>query len=129
MRFVAFAALALCLCAHGADKKKKPPDIQVLEVKARREGNMVTIDGRLRATGEKPISRLVLSFDFLGDGRAVLVTKKAGIDEDTLETGDEAPFHVETDCPAKAFEFNMNAFKNGGAELSVANAGPHPIAD
>ena len=128
MRFVAIVAAVLCLCAQAADKKK-PPDIQVLEVKARREGNLVKIDGRLRATGEKPIARLVLSFDFLGDGRAVLVTRKAGIDEDTLETGDEAPFHVETACPAKAIEIRINAFKNGSAEISVANAGPHPIVD
>jgi hypothetical protein len=127
MRFVAIVAAALCLC-HGQDKKKKPPDIQVLEVKVRREGNMVTIDGRLRATGEKPISRLVLSFDFLSE-HATLVTKKAGIDEDALKTGDEAPFHVETDCPAKAVELKINAFKNGNVELIVGNSGPHPIMD
>jgi hypothetical protein len=127
MRFVVIAAAALCLCAHGQDKKKKPPDIQVLEVKVQRTGEMVTIDGRLRATGERPISRLVLSFDFL-DGSAVLVTKQARVDAETLKTGDEAPFHVETDCPAKAYELRINAYRNG-SELTVGNPGPHAIVE
>ena len=129
MRFFPVALVLLCLCAGAADKKKKPPDIQVLEIKARRDGSLVTIDGRLRATGEKPVSRLVLSFDFLASGHSVIVTKKAGIDEDTLQTGDEAPFHVETNCPPKAIEIGVSAFKNGNVELSVENPGPYPIVD
>jgi hypothetical protein len=83
----------------------------------------------LRATGDKPVSRLVLSFAFLASGHSVLVTKKAGIDEDTLQTGDEAPFHVETSFPPHAIEIAVTAFKNGNVELGVANPGPYPIMD
>jgi hypothetical protein len=127
MKLAAIVAAVLCLSAQGADKKR-PSDLRVLDVKARRDGDLVVIDGRLRATGEKPIARLVLAFDFL-DGGTVLVTKKAGIDGDALKAGDEAPFHVETDCPAKASEFKVNAFKNASVELNVVNSGPFPIAD
>jgi hypothetical protein len=124
---VLIAAVACCLCVSGADTKK--PDVQVMDIKAQRDGAFTVIDGRLRATGPKPIAHLVLAFDFMAPGRVTIASKKVEIDENMLDPGAESAFHAETECPAKAVEYMVRALKNGQSELNVANAGPHPILD
>jgi hypothetical protein len=122
------AAVAFCLCVSGADRKK-PPDVQVMDIKAQRDGEFTVIDGRVRATGPKPIAHLVLAFDFMAPGRVMITSKKVAMDEDMLESGAESAFHAETACPAKAVEYMVRALKDGRSELNVGNAGPHPILD
>lgn len=119
----------LCLCASGADKKKKPPDVQILDVKVRREVDRVTVDVLVRAIGEKPIHDLVLAFDFMASGKSVMATKQAGVDEETLKPGDEASIHAQTEYPTRSIEYKVRAFQQGDRELVVANPGPYPILD
>src|SRR5437867_9144106 len=47
---------ALALSSTAAEKKKKKaPDIEIVEVSAHRGESKISLDGRLRNTGEKPI--------------------------------------------------------------------------
>jgi len=119
--------LSAALCASGADKKRKPPDVEVTDAAGRRSEGSVTIEGHVRNTGEKPIKGMVLLFDFMASGRAVITTQKIALDDEILEPGKESAFRVQTTDPVRAVEFQLNAVDESGRDLRVAKAGPFPI--
>jgi hypothetical protein len=120
-------ALALVVASVAAQKKKKPPDIEVLEASAHRGENNVSVDGRVRNSGEKPIKQLTLSFDFLAPGNRVVTTESGAIDEEVLEPGKEAAFHMESNAPPRSVAFQINAADGSGRQLRIAKSGPFPI--
>ena len=117
----------LLLTLSGADKKKKPPDIQIVECNSRRDDGRITFDGRVRNTGEKTITGLILLFDFLSSDKILLTTLKGPVDDEVLEPGKDANFHLESDAPPRAIRYQLNAVDHGGRDLRVANAGPFAI--
>jgi hypothetical protein len=50
-------------------------------------------------------------------------------DEEELLSGDETTFNVQSECPPKAFEFIVKAYRGNGEILTVENPGPFPIKD
>ena len=130
MRIAGALLLAALLCASGAGQKKpKPPDVQVLDVSARRADGKIFVDGRVRNTGEKPIRRLSMVVDFLASGRSPIASKKSPIEEDLLDVGDEADFHGEIVDPVRAVEYSLRAFDGSGRDLVAGNTGPFPILE
>ncbi len=119
--------LILAFGSTAADKKKKPPDVEILEATARRGESKISLDGKLRNSGEKPIKALMLLFDFMAPGRQVVTTQKAPIDEELLAPGMEAVFHMELNDPPRSVEFQINAADGSGRELRVARGGPFVI--
>ncbi len=87
----------------------------------------MSVDGRIRNSSEKPIKQLMLVFDFIAPGKLVITTQKAPIDEELLEPGKEAVFHMELNAPPRSVEFQINASDGSGRELRVARPGPFPI--
>jgi P pilus assembly chaperone PapD len=124
MRVSTTALLFLALFAAVAQKKA---DVQILETKAVREGAKISVDGKVRVTGEKPLRGLVIVFDFRSPEKEVVTSQKAVIDEDTLETGREGVFHSEMADSARAVRYTVRAFDNHDRELRVANPGPYPV--
>ena len=121
-------ALAILVAASvAADKKKKPPDVEVLEASAHRGEVKISVDGRIRNSGEKALRELTLFFDFQAPGNQVVATHKGAIDEDTLEPGQEASFHMEANAPPRSVSFQINAEDGSGRSLRVAKPGPFPI--
>ena len=120
-------AILLVLSLPGADKKKKPPDITVLECSGRRDNGKITFDGKVRNTGEKTIHGLILSFDFLSSDKETLTTLKGPVEEETLSSGQESGFHFESGEPPRAVGYQVNAVDQGGRDLRLANAGPFAI--
>ena len=127
MRRSVLALGLFCLCALAADKK--PPDIRILEISARRDGGKLLIDGQFRVTGDKPIRNMKLTLDFLAEGHSSVSTKQFEVDEPVLYPGDESEFHVAASAPPRAVEFRIRAYGEGSRQLSVENPGPHPIQD
>ncbi|MBI1788449.1 MAG: hypothetical protein HYR60_12980 [Acidobacteria bacterium] len=130
MRLAVFAVLLLAVTLPAADKKRKapkPPDIEVLECTAQRASGKVSVDGRVRNTSVKVIRGLILVFDFMADGRAVITTQKGAVDEEALQPGQEAPFRMELVDPVRAVEVQVNAVDEQARDLRVAKAGPFPI--
>jgi hypothetical protein len=123
----AFALVLFCLCVSAADKK--PPAVQIVEFTAQRDGGTILIDGRLRITGEKPISQLLLTFDFLAEGHSSIATKQFGVDEPRLVPGDESDFHFTASAPPRAVEIKIRAYRDSSIEVGLGNAGPHPIEE
>ena len=128
MRFAAITlALVSLFAAVAQQKQKKPPDVEVLETKARREEARITLDGKVRVTGEKPLKGLVIVFDFRSPEKEVVTTQKTVIDEDSLEPGREGAYHVEMADAARAVRYTVRAFDFHDRELRVSNTGPFPI--
>jgi len=127
MRRAVILAALLVLTVAGADKKKKPPDITVVECSGKRASGKITFDGRVRNTGEKTINGLVLLFDFLSSDKEVLTTLKGPVEDEVMKPGDESSFHLEADEPPRAVRYQMNAVDHAGRDLRLANAGPFAI--
>jgi hypothetical protein len=125
------STIALLLCAlfvaAAQQKAKKPADVQILESKAVREGDKISVDGKVRVTGEKPLKGLVIVFDFRSPEKEVVTSQKAVIDEDTLPVGREGVYHSEMADSARAVRYTVRAFDMHEKELRVANPGPFPI--
>jgi len=83
--------LSLCASATG-QRKKKPPDVEVIETRARRVEGKITLDGRVRFTGEKPARGLVMVFDFLSPEHEVVTSQKTQVAEDVVRAGQEASY-------------------------------------
>ena len=122
---IAFALVAVVALAQ--QKSKKPADVRVVETTARREESRITLDGKVRVTGEKPLRGLVIVFDFRSPEREVVTAQKTTVDEDTLENGREGTYHVEMADAARAVSYTVRAFDAHEKELRVENVGPFPI--
>jgi hypothetical protein len=111
----------------GADRKKKPPDLQVVECSGRRAAGRIIFDGKVRNSGEKTLRGVLLLFDFLSPDKEILTTLKGPIEDEVLERASESSFHLESDEPPRAVRYQLNAVDQGGRDLRVANAGPFSI--
>ena len=120
-------AVVVAVVALAQQKSKKPADVRVVETTARREESRITLDGKVRVTGEKPLRGLVIVFDFRSPEREVVTAQKTTVDQDTLENGREGTYHVEMADAARAVSYTVRAFDTHEKELRVENEGPFPI--
>jgi len=127
MRFWAVPLALVALFALAQTKPKKPADVQVLESRARREASLITVDGKVRVTGEKPLRGLVIVFDFRSPEREVVTSQKTTVDDALLENGYEGSYHVEMADAARAVRYTIRAFDGHEKELRVENTGPFPV--
>jgi hypothetical protein len=125
---VGATCLAFCLLLSAqAQKQKKPPDVEIVETKALRDGTKITVDGRVKATAEKPLRGLVIVFDFRSPEKEVVTSQKTVIQEDTMASGNDGVFHAEMVDAARAVKYTIRAFDMHEKELRVANPGPYIV--
>jgi hypothetical protein len=128
VRSFLLAAVILSLCASApGQRKKKPSDVEVVETKARREDGKITLDGRVRFTGERPAHGLVIVFDFLSPEHAVVTSQKTQVADDVVRAGQDASYQTVLVDPVRAVSYQVRAFDTGERDLRVANPGPYPI--
>ncbi|MBK9166107.1 MAG: hypothetical protein IPM24_01445 [Bryobacterales bacterium] len=125
--FVALLPLLLFTSGAPAQRRAKAPDLEVVTVKAQRAPGQVHLDCKIRVTGQKPITGLVLSFDFLTDENRVVTTQTAEAEEPYLEPGEESEMRVALNDPVRAVGIRVNAFDKNKRELSIGRNGPFPI--
>jgi len=123
VRFFLLAAVILSLCAFA----KKPADVEVLETRARRVDDKITLDGRVRFTGERPTHGLVIVFDFLSAEHAVVTTQQTQVADGVVRAGQEASYQTVLVDPARAVSYRVRALDTGERDLRVSNPGPYPI--
>jgi hypothetical protein len=88
----------------------------------------VTIDGRVRNSGEKNLEGVIVFFDFLATGSAVITTQKTGLEEEMLEPGKEGTFRGELVDPVRAVECRINTAEDkSGRDLRLAKVVKVPI--
>ena len=128
MRFLLLAAVVLSLCAPATgQRKKKAADVEVMETKARRIEGQITLDGRVRFTGEHPARGLVIVFDFLSPEHEVVTSQKTQVADDVVRAGREASYQTVLVDPVRAVSYQVRACDSGERDLRVANPGPYPI--
>ena len=128
MRVSTTVLLFLALFAAAAQQKgKKPADVQILETKAVRGITNITVDGKVRVTGEKALRGLVIVFDFRSPEKEVVTSQKAVLDEDQVKPGQERSAQSAASEHVRAVRYKIRAFDMQERELRIANAGPFPI--
>ena len=128
-RFLPFL-LVIAVCAGAPQKRRKgpkPPELEVVEVSAHRVEGRIALDGRVRNTGDKPIQGLVLIFDFLAPGSAVITTQKHALEVESLAPGAESTFSVQMQDHNRAVRYQVSAVDQGERDLRVTKPGPYLI--
>jgi hypothetical protein len=133
MRIACILILLTPLLAPSAGDKKKdkrePEAVEVVEIKAVRpvEERTITIDGRIRNAGQKPIERLTLVFDILGPDGEVVSRQRGAIDEAVLDPGQESEFHWQMRDHAPAVDIRVGAVNHDDVLVEVRKPGPYTI--
>jgi hypothetical protein len=127
MKLLAVTLAACSLLAFVPQKPKRPADVRIVETKAARDGDKISVDGKVKVTGEKTLRGLVIVLDFRSPEKEVVTSQKTMIEEDSMEPGREGVFHNEMRDPPRAVNYTIRAFDNHEKELSIANAGPFII--
>ncbi|MDQ6706155.1 MAG: hypothetical protein M3Z85_09320 [Acidobacteriota bacterium] len=130
MKVALLVLISAALALSGADKKPKkpkPPDIEMLEVSAKRSEGLISIDSKVRNVGEKPIRGLTVIFEFFGPGHVPITTQKATVEEETLDKGEEAMIRAQLNDPVRAVSLEISAVDEPGHDLKVVKPGPYPI--
>ena len=129
-RWSLLCLLVLAAALPAADKKKKapkPPDLQVVEAVARRDGEQMVLDGRVRNSGERTLEGVVLIIDFLSDDRIPVTTRRGPIEEEVLAPGKEAIYRLALNSPPRAVRYRIEAMDRNQRDLRVAGGGPFTI--
>jgi|SRR5579863_2516291 len=121
--YFAVALFAVAAAVFAA----KPPDVQVVEAKCHRTEDKVTLDGKVKITGEKPLKGLVLEFVFLSDSAQVLTTQKTEVSDETIRKDEEESFHVEAYNTPGSIRYKIRAYDSADKELRIGNDGPFII--
>jgi hypothetical protein len=124
MKFSLIVLLVLSLLAVASPK---PADVKILETKAVRETSRITVDGKIRVSGDHPLRGVVIVFDFRSPEKEVVTSQKAVITEETVDSGYEGAYHSEMADAARAVKYTIRAFDIHEKELRVENTGPFPI--
>lgn len=121
--------MALGSTAWGAERKKKPKPAEILfvDVISRREGEVITVDGKVKNTGERPADGVILKFDFLDTSKVPLTTQRGAIDDESLEPGEECEFRFQVDAPPRSVFIRVEAFGGNGMDIKASNTGPFTI--
>ncbi len=131
-RTVVFLLPLVAASAAGGQKKSerlKPGIAEVVEISVRRpaEEHIISIDGRIRNAGERPIKGLTLVFSIIAPGGEEVSRQRGAIEDDPLEPGEESEFHWQLNDHARAVEVRVAAANHDGFQVGVVKPGPYAI--
>jgi hypothetical protein len=127
MRLLAVLLAIGTLLAFSPQKSKKPADVEMVEIKVARDAGKISVDGKVKVTGEKALRGLVIVFDFRSPEKEVVTSQKAVLNEETVDPGHEGVFHNEMIDAPRAVTLTLRAFDAREKELRIGNAGPFII--
>jgi hypothetical protein len=125
--FILVTLASLLYPQSKKSKKPKPPDLEILKVDVRRTADGISIDGKVKNSGEKTLRGIVLLIDFLAPGKEVVTTKNGPVEADQMAPGDESDFRLAINDQNRAVHIRFNAEDKDKRELRVENAGPFTI--
>ncbi len=113
---------------QGQQRRKEPSvlRLEVVEIKAARDAGRITLDGEVRNTGTRTLTKVVLIFELLDADRKTISRRRGPIDEAVLDAGDTSAFHFYVPDQPRAVEVRVAA-EQRGLEMEVAKPGPFPI--
>lgn len=126
-----FLLLLITALPYAQPAKKaqqlKPAAINVLEASAHREQDRLNIDCRVRNTGERPATDLVVIVDVLDSDKKPLTTQKGESDPESIDPSQDGEFHAQMRLPPRAVFIRLSFEDGSGRDLKSTNTGPFPI--
>lgn len=121
--------LALCACLVGGQNKKapKPPDLEIVEVVATRNGDEIHVDGKVKNTSGKPLEKVVIVVDFFAPNRKPMVSKRGPVEAEVLEPDEEADFKLAMADPGQLVNIELQAVDRRERDLRLSRSGPFSI--
>jgi uncharacterized protein (DUF58 family) len=129
-RLVLLLAPALMLAAAGKKARRRSRTwIEMVELTIRRvpEDGTVSVEGRVRNSGERPIRGLYVVFHVLAPGGEEVARQRGNVEDDPFEPGQEYEFHWQMKDPVRGVAVQVAARDAGGFEVEVQKAGPYTI--
>jgi hypothetical protein len=123
---LALSLLGLTALAQNK-KTPKPPDLEIVEIAAKRRGDEIHVDGKVRNTSDKPLEKVSIIVDFFAPNRKPMVSKRGPVDEEVLEPGDEAVFQLAMDDPGQLVNIEIQAVDRRERDLRLSRTGPFSI--
>jgi hypothetical protein len=120
--------LAVPLLALGQPKRKERDTsrVEVIQLRCARDEGKITLDGEVRNTGTRRLTKLILIFSLLDADRKTISRRRGSIDEALLDPGETSAFHFYIPDHARAVEISIEA-EHRGLEMDVVKPGPYPI--
>jgi len=122
-----FLATAALLAQGSGKKAPKAPDLEIVEVTARRHGDEIHVDGKVKNTGLKPLEKVAIVVDFFAPNRKPMVSKRGPVEADVLAPGDEAEFQLAMNDPGQLVHIELQAVDRRERDLRLSRTGPFPI--
>lgn len=107
--------------------KAKPPDLELLEFKVRRDEKNIVLEGRVRNLSAKPMKGVVLYYEFLESDNKMISRMTAEVTRDLIAPGEDASFETQTRDQARAISVRVDAEDMGGRLFIVNKPGPYDI--
>jgi hypothetical protein len=120
-------ALAAPAVAQKAQRQPRPPDIHVVRISSVRQEGVITYEGAVKVTGERPITGLLLVFEFLATTKLLLSMQKIQMEPEIMRPGEEHSFHFQGRDVPRAVSFRLSAQDSAGRDLRLLGEGPYPL--
>ena len=127
-RRAAILVLSSPFTSLGQPKRKErdATKVEVIQLRCARDEGKITLDGEVRNTGTRRLTKLILLFSLLDADRKTISRRRGSIDEALLEPGDTSGLHFYIPDHARAVEIFIEA-EHRGLEMDVVKPGPYPI--
>ena len=112
---------------HGSKDKNKAPDLEIIELKVRREEKTISVEGRVRNISAKPMKGIVLFFEFLESDHKMISRMIAEVTKDLVEPGEDASFETQTKDQSRAVALRLDAEDSEGRYFKPDKPGPYQI--
>lgn len=119
-------ALAILLSRPQVVGRRRP-DLSLLEFKAQREDELISVHARVKNIGAKTLPNVSILFRFIDTEGATVTTQRAELEATALESGQETEVEGQMKDAPRAVHVLVLATRTGGVDLRVENAGPFDI--
>jgi hypothetical protein len=129
MRSLLLLFMAAALVAYQGKKapQLKPPVLEILEISAHRDQELLAIDCKLKNTGERPAEDLVVIVDVLDSDKRAITTQKGASEPESIDPGEAGEFHAQMRLPPRAVYVRLSFEDGGGRDVKATNVGPFAI--
>jgi hypothetical protein len=112
---------------RGKKDKDKPPDLELLDFKVRREDKTISVEGRVRNISAKPMKGAILFFEFLESDQKMISRMIAEVTKDAIPPGEDASFETQTKDQSRAVSVRLDVEDRDGRYFKLDKPGPHDI--
>ena len=107
--------------------KDKPPDLEIIELKFRRDDKVISVDGRVRNVSAKPMKGILLFIELLESDQKMISRLTAEVTKDLVAPGEDASFEAQTKDLARAVGARVDAEDVDGRYFKIDKPGPYQI--